>query len=134
MAADPFTVQCHSLRIVQPGHPVKSPLDNPVLIATITLLPSAESGNANPVFSGWRPLLRYAGDDPDIYHGTEIRFDAVSKIAPEETARCIVRLLHPEHHGDSAQPAQRFVLMDGLSVRATGIVTDVYGFEDRSPA
>ena len=119
---------------MRPECPLNSPLDRPVLVATITLLPSAESGNINPVFSGWRPLLRYDGDDEATYQGTEIRFDTVSQISPEETVQCVIRLLYPEHHASRARPSQRFVLMDGPLVRATGVVTDVCGFDDRSQA
>ena len=117
---------------MRPEFVLNSSLDRPVLVATITLLPSAESGNASPVFSGWRALLRYDGDDESTYHGTEIRFDTVSKIAPEETANCIIRLFYPEYHADRAEPNQSFVLMDGQSVRARGVIVDVLGMDTPS--
>ena len=114
---------------MRPEFALNSSLDRPALIATITLLPSSESGNANPVFSGWRALLRYDGDDESASHGTEIRFDSVAKIAPEESAECIVRLFYPEYHVERAQPRKRFVLMDGCSVRAHGVIVDVLGMD-----
>ena len=103
-----------------------------MLVATITLLPSSESGNTNPVFSGWRALLRYDYDNEASCHGTEVRFDTVEKLQPEESVACVIRLFYPECHAEHARPKQRFVLMDGNSPRAQGIIVDVLGMENFS--
>jgi|ERR671914_1742087 translation elongation factor EF-Tu-like GTPase len=60
--------------------------------ATVTFRRAEEGGRSTPARSGYRALLRYAGD----YHDSFWEFEDIETIEPGASATVRVALLHPE--------------------------------------
>ena len=109
-----------------------TPLDAPCLVAELKLLPVSESGNASPVFSGWRPLLQYDSGPKDLLFGGNTVVLTKGRLDPDETGRAVVRLFPKvlRNHSQFATPNATFRLLDGPNVRATGVVVELMGLQD----
>jgi hypothetical protein len=113
---------------------MNTPLDEPCLVAELKMLSVSESGNSSPVFSGWRPLLRYDSDPDDLILGQNTVVLDNEKLCPDQSGRVVIRLFQRIlfKHIEFAIPNATFKLMDGASVRATGTVIELLGISDES--
>jgi len=108
---------------------MKTLLDEPCLLADLEMLSAIESGNLSPVYSGWRPLLRYDADPEKTVFGSNTVVLNVEKLEPAQVDRVIIRILQTTltMHAELACPGATFKLMDGNRNRAVGTVVEFAG-------
>ncbi len=95
----------------------------------VRLLSPSEGGNPKPIYSNYRPLLRYVDDPPDRYHDVTVEPDPPC-VEAGQSAKCKIVPFAPEFHIGQAVKGARFELLDGLNVRATGVIIRSEGFLD----
>jgi len=66
--------------------------DEPCLVANLKMLPVCESEKSSPVFSGWRPLLRYDSAPEELILGQNTVVLDNEKLSPEQSGRVVIRL------------------------------------------
>lgn len=100
-----------------PGDRVKA------FYACINLLPTWEAeqiGRRTPFRSGYRPLLRFTGDDRLV--GAEITLDTHEWCSPGETCHAMVQLMYPI----SLNSGAGFTLHEGNRLVGHGTVLEIW--------
>ena len=98
--------------------------DHPIhLIASITLLKTEEGGRINPVCSGYRGQFHYDDHDWDAIY----TFATDAEIEPEETSEAMIQLMSPWEHSGRLVEGKEFLVREGPTIVARGLITWVDG-------
>ena len=100
-----------------------------VLLRSISV---CEGGNSAPIFEGYRAHLRFLACENDNFYGIQVVHIDGKNVRPGEAARCELRFLNdPDLIRESLRlrPGEKFELLDGSSLRATGETLQVLNAE-----
>ncbi len=97
-------------------------LEMPVILATITLVPTEAGGRRTPILSGYRPQFYFDGED---YECRSVEIIPERSLSPGETANVRIRLSEFARAAlrDRVEPGMTFELHEGRTSVASGVVT-----------
>src|SRR5262249_48014575 len=93
--------------------------------ALLTFLGTAEGGRLGPVFSDWRPMLRYDGRLWIV----RIDFPNTPSVNPGDKVLAFIDFLSPEAHFGKLSAGTFFDIIEGRKV-AYGLITKLAGLEE----
>ena len=93
-------------------------IGEPDFIAEVRFKTTAEGGRENPVFTGYRPQIKFSFTKWTT--SGEHSFLNVEKVNPGETAIASIKLLSPHFFEKSLNEGMEFEILEGTKSCATG--------------
>ena len=100
----------------------------PDFIATVTYLPTEEGGRKNPVYSGYRPLVKF--EIGELYTSGQQVFIGTNSVKPGEAVEAEITILSKEAFQNCLYVGMKFNFMETpKQTLGTGVITKVINNE-----